>query len=183
MNKRAQGALEYLLLIGGAILVAAIVTALLIGVPGVTDTDIKAKCAFYNVYQACYGDSDCKPITQAGGLADETNFFICIDDTGGGGVPPGGVPHWHLGAARLNCTQVCSTFGGTYSLNCTDNDSDCSICQSFIPGAICGAGEHQSHAPFYEIATNTCQPYTGSGTQGCGARNVSYRRLCACVNP
>ena len=34
MNSKGQGALEYLLLIGGAVLVAAIVIALLVGLPG-----------------------------------------------------------------------------------------------------------------------------------------------------
>ena len=47
MNTKGQGALEYLLLIGGAVLVAAIVIALLVGLPGSAGVDPadKAYCA------------------------------------------------------------------------------------------------------------------------------------------
>ena len=43
MDRKGQGALEYLLLIGGAVLVAAIVIALITGIPGTDATD--AACA------------------------------------------------------------------------------------------------------------------------------------------
>lgn len=51
MNIKGQGALEYLLLIGGAVLVAAIVIALVTGIPGGTpnpenDTFCSAKFNF-----------------------------------------------------------------------------------------------------------------------------------------
>jgi uncharacterized protein (UPF0333 family) len=46
MNVKGQGALEYLLLIGGAVLVAAIVIALVTGIPtNVTNPQVAASCA------------------------------------------------------------------------------------------------------------------------------------------
>jgi len=46
MNVKGQGALEYLLLIGGAVLVAAIVIALITGIPTTTpNPQISAGCA------------------------------------------------------------------------------------------------------------------------------------------
>ena len=42
MNRKGQGALEYLLLIGGAVLVAVIVITLLLNISGDTRTDTEA---------------------------------------------------------------------------------------------------------------------------------------------
>lgn len=58
MNKKGQGALEYLLLIGGAVLVAAIVIALITGVPtGTGNPEAKARCAAHATYNGCIGDT------------------------------------------------------------------------------------------------------------------------------
>ena len=58
MNKKGQGALEYLLLIGGAVLVAAIVIALLTGVPsGLPDPQKAAVCATRVNCAACVADT------------------------------------------------------------------------------------------------------------------------------
>ena len=54
MNKKGQGALEYLLLIGGAVLVAAIVIALITGTTsGQKDPRAMAKCAPLTSCDAC----------------------------------------------------------------------------------------------------------------------------------
>lgn len=45
MNSRGQGALEYLLLIGGAVLVAAIVIALITSVPATNGPQCSAECS------------------------------------------------------------------------------------------------------------------------------------------
>ncbi len=54
MNKKAQGALEYLLLIGGAVLVASIVIALITGIPTTTQNpEAATKCAMKATYASC----------------------------------------------------------------------------------------------------------------------------------
>ena len=56
MNIRGQGALEYLLLIGGAVLVAAIVIALVTGIPGTSPNPaIAAQCAQRTTCISCVG--------------------------------------------------------------------------------------------------------------------------------
>lgn len=62
MNIKGQGALEYLLLIGGAVLVAAIVIALVTGIPGTAPNPaISAACAQRTTCDSCisyeYGGS------------------------------------------------------------------------------------------------------------------------------
>ena len=54
MNKKAQGALEYLLLIGGAVLVASIVIALITGTTaGQKDPRAQVKCAVLSDCNHC----------------------------------------------------------------------------------------------------------------------------------
>ncbi len=54
MNKKGQGALEYLLLIGGAVLVASIVIALITGIPTTTQNpEAATKCAMKATYASC----------------------------------------------------------------------------------------------------------------------------------
>jgi len=61
MNLKGQGALEYLLLIGGAVLVAAIVIALVTGIPGTTpDPATQASCATYYSCPLCVADALCQ---------------------------------------------------------------------------------------------------------------------------
>ena len=54
MDKKGQGALEYLLIIGGAVLVAAITIALITGTTaGQRDTRAQTKCALLTSCDAC----------------------------------------------------------------------------------------------------------------------------------
>ena len=54
MNIKGQGALEYLLLIGSAVLVAAIVIALVTGIPGTSPNPaISAACAQRTTCETC----------------------------------------------------------------------------------------------------------------------------------
>ncbi len=58
MNIKGQGALEYLLLIGGAVLVAAIVIALVTGIPGTTpDPGANVRCATHSQFAVCNADT------------------------------------------------------------------------------------------------------------------------------
>jgi uncharacterized protein (UPF0333 family) len=66
MDKKGQGALEYLLLIGGAVLVASIVIALITGTTaGQKDTRAQVKCAVLSTCDKCIstvavtGDNGC----------------------------------------------------------------------------------------------------------------------------
>jgi hypothetical protein len=88
MDVKGQGALEYLLLIGGAVLVAAIVIALITATPaGITNPQVQARCGAHALYAACQTDCDftigtekwdCAPKkadgTPSGGAA---NFAFC----------------------------------------------------------------------------------------------------------
>ena len=59
MNLKGQGALEYLLLIGGAVLVAAIVIALVTGIPGTSPNPaIAAACAQRTTCASCIAYED-----------------------------------------------------------------------------------------------------------------------------
>ena len=81
MNVKGQGALEYLLLIGGAVLVAAIVLALITGIPTtVSNPSAVVTCAALSQYGVCnakcdfdFGGTtwDCKA-KQAGGVTNAT---------------------------------------------------------------------------------------------------------------
>ena len=57
MDVKGQGALEYLLLIGGAVLVAAIVIALISGMPTAVDAEARAYCgSFFNIVNCTASD-------------------------------------------------------------------------------------------------------------------------------
>ena len=59
MNIKGQGALEYLLLIGGAVLVAAIVIALVTGIPtGVSNPEDAIICAQNVTPEACEAETE-----------------------------------------------------------------------------------------------------------------------------
>ena len=93
MDVKGQGALEYLLLIGGAVLVAAIVIALITGIPGTgPDPADAAKCAAEMTFTGCkaaVGNTAgfCCPIDSTGAeTAAAANFHHCayssVDATG-----------------------------------------------------------------------------------------------------
>lgn len=75
MDVKGQGALEYLLLIGGAVLVAAIVIALITGIPGTTpDPAAQAKCATYPTCPTCIADAVCSALGDNGIEYDACTF-------------------------------------------------------------------------------------------------------------
>jgi len=84
MDIKGQGALEYLLLIGGAVLVAAIVIALITGIPGGTPnpTD-SAICAAEHTFAGCSGATvgagSCQPTAADGTVAaGAATFSYCV---------------------------------------------------------------------------------------------------------
>ena len=89
MDVRGQGALEYLLLIGGAVLVAAIVIALISGMPAGTDAQARTYCgsrlSFANCLSAnvandgggAAGSLCCAVQNDATVAADQTEFAQC----------------------------------------------------------------------------------------------------------
>jgi len=58
MDVKGQGALEYLLLIGGAVLVAAIVIALISGMPSELNAEARTYCGSYQSFTECSVVSD-----------------------------------------------------------------------------------------------------------------------------
>ena len=93
MNLKGQGALEYLLLIGGAVLVAAIVIALVTGIPGTSpNPSDQAICASQFTFTTCNGvvtasppaagqinSGTCCPIQSDGSTATvNAEFSSCI---------------------------------------------------------------------------------------------------------
>jgi len=77
-GNKGQGSLEYLLLIGGAVLVAAIVIALVITSAGTAGTDVTANMDSANLKAAaaqCNGRALATPtpIIQIGGI----NYYCC----------------------------------------------------------------------------------------------------------
>ena len=89
MNLKGQGALEYLLLIGGAVLVAAIVIALVTGIPG---TAVDPADSAY-----------CASLTAPGGA-------VCT-----GGCPPSGTGACVLNADNVCYYDM----AGNYPVTCT----------------------------------------------------------------
>lgn len=89
MDVKGQGALEYLLLIGGAVLVAAIVIALISGMPTAIDAEARAYCgSYFNIANCAASDvanngggaggSSCCAITETGAVAtDQQDFAQC----------------------------------------------------------------------------------------------------------
>ena len=91
MDVKGQGALEYLLLIGGAVLVAAIVIALISGMPTAVDAEARAYCgSFFNIANCSASNvqddvdvstGTCCPIQEDGSEADsQENFYQCWYD-------------------------------------------------------------------------------------------------------
>jgi len=83
MNTKGQGALEYLLLIGGAILVAAIVIALIVGLPSAAGNPAdKTLCVNQANFVSC-GAADpsggvCCPLkTDGGAAATQGEYGYC----------------------------------------------------------------------------------------------------------
>jgi len=73
MNITGQGALEYLLLIGGAVLVAAIVMALVTGIPStVTNPEAVTYCGSQPTYVECSAVTCIAPFT-----ASDTTTWPC----------------------------------------------------------------------------------------------------------
>jgi uncharacterized protein (UPF0333 family) len=96
MDVKGQGALEYLLLIGGAVLVAAIVIALISGMPTSLDAEARTYCQSYFTFSGCQdadpvtavaaaaAGSDCCPRQIDGtGANDQTDFYTCEYDSSG----------------------------------------------------------------------------------------------------
>lgn len=92
MDVKGQGALEYLLLIGGAVLVAAIVIALITGIPtGVIPPEVATFCATKGTFDSCNAIDCVAPFTAKDGsgwacdpqtvtglaAADSTTFGKC----------------------------------------------------------------------------------------------------------
>lgn len=64
-DKKGQGALEYLLLIGGAVLVAVIVISMLLSSVGTTTTSTQAQLALQQLKSQCDGNVAIFSITQS----------------------------------------------------------------------------------------------------------------------
>jgi len=96
MDVKGQGALEYLLLIGGAVLVAAIVIALISGIPGGgASPEDAALCAGARSYDSCLVANGqvtggvCDPMTTGGVCAvDASEFGYCAHLTVSGCPEP-----------------------------------------------------------------------------------------------
>lgn len=97
MDVRGQGALEYLLLIGGAVLVAAIVIALISGMPGSLSAEDRTYCQSYFDFAGCNsapappsGNGECCALQSDGvtPATGTTNFNSCVWDAvaGTGGI-------------------------------------------------------------------------------------------------
>ncbi len=84
MKHKAQGALEYLLLIGGAVIVAAIVISLISTAPTVIDPIRQVTCLEQKTFAGCNNTTGCTPQTIQGGTAlVSSEFFICMTGIGG----------------------------------------------------------------------------------------------------
>ena len=96
MDVKGQGALEYLLLIGGAVLVAAIVIALISGMPSSLSAEARTYCQSYFTYSGCVdadpmiavatadaGSDCCARQIDGTDATSQTNFYTCeYDPTG-----------------------------------------------------------------------------------------------------
>lgn len=80
MDVKGQGALEYLLLIGGAVLVAAIVIALISGMPTAINAEPRAYCGSYFNIANCEAAN---VVTDGGG---ETGSACCAITAAGAGA-------------------------------------------------------------------------------------------------
>ncbi len=87
MDVKGQGALEYLLLIGGAVLVAAIVIALISGMPSSLNAEDRTYCQSFFNFPSCGAASptagECCPLEADGATVatDQTSFDTCVWDS------------------------------------------------------------------------------------------------------
>jgi len=76
LREKGQGALEYLLLIGGTVLIASLVIVLVTSAPGSINLEMQVKCAQKMNWGACTGDTDCVPREQDGTEATTAADFL-----------------------------------------------------------------------------------------------------------
>lgn len=88
---------------------------------------------------------------------------------------------WYEGVVGQTCTTVCATHGGNVG-TCQENDNTtCSLCRTFHPGAPGCASSTRSCTPAYTSSNGQC--YRRGGVVGnCDAIWASYLRFCACNN-
>ena len=87
MERKGQGALEYLLLIGGAVLIAVIVITLLLGLGGTSqgDTELTAAQGICNQKMSTLKLTDpnagdeCSVLTSGASLQIGSNLYNCTD--------------------------------------------------------------------------------------------------------
>ncbi len=122
MNFKAQGALEYLLLIGGAVLVAAIVISLISTTPTAADPTLKTRCLAQKNYSACITTTGCIAMQSdmATSATDSSNFFICMagENLCDNGTPDPGetcdTPGSEVGmGSSVLCNSTCSGYDVT----------------------------------------------------------------------
>jgi hypothetical protein len=111
MNHRAQGALEYLLLIGGAVLVAAIVISLITTVPAGIDPATSAECLSQKSLAACSAITGCTAYKQD--MATQATlpgeFFICM------------AGQTSCGDSVVDAGEVCDPPGVTGNVRCNSS--------------------------------------------------------------
>ncbi len=146
MKRKAQGALEYLLLIGGAILVAAIVIAMLAGAaPDQTQNII---CNLKTTFKACSDTDGCVPTQEDMLTKAETaeEFFICLFGGYTDGEPEC-IPDGCNGTCPPGCTAT--------------EDPDCD------PAGCCGDGTCDA-GETYESCPGDCPPTCDGTDTSCG---------------
>lgn len=116
-NQKGQGSLEYLLLIGGAVLVAAIVIGLVVTSSqntGGTITDTtqgNANCVSKTAYASCISTAGCIPVDRDGAqISTAANFSRCAYAGGTVITPPGGScsPDGSTGTCSTGLLGACS---------------------------------------------------------------------------
>ena len=99
MDVKGQGALEYLLLIGGAVLVAAIVIALITGIPtGVIPPEVATYCATKGTFDACGTITCAAPF-----VAKDGSGWACAPETVTGLPATGSTDFGKCGTAQTAC--------------------------------------------------------------------------------
>lgn len=155
MNTKAQGALEYLLIIGGAVLVGAIVIALITGTAETGDT----RCLTHTTYPSCTADTQCRGLDQSGNDATAQTFFIC-KSSGTGGSAPAICPAGTLlfSTAQGSRADICAETSKRGYATWDDARSDCQA--AYSGGDLCPQS-------FYEDMLNSAWCYAnmdfGSG--------------------
>ncbi len=181
MEQRAQGAIEYLLIIMGAILVAAIVVAMVTSVPSSESSYARVVCPYRTTYDSCLNDPLCMPVTATGSIAaSPAEFYICVDRTEG--TPGVG---WHEGGEGDSCSDVCTGLG--LRPDCSWNDVGCNRCLAAHPGLPCEQ-TNASYAPYFYFGNpadsidDKCFEWAGPGAQDCDPRPAQIQRFCYCVS-